>query len=124
MTRKSTGLGDFRPKSQIAKPTPPSVDEWISSAAEDSGRTSVPTPASEPSQRPARSARRGPTAEELKPKKIIARTTEDFHQAVKVAATQRGMTLEQIVTLALERLLAEWDAEGVEVWEIPRTDVS
>lgn len=102
MSKKKGSLADFVPKSKIERPRPEqSVEEWIAEASEN--QTLEVPPATE-------SARQGATkrpADVRKPKKIVIRATEDFHRTVKAAAADRGVSMEDLATLALERLLGE-----------------
>lgn len=100
MTKKKSALADFVPKSKIQRAKPQrNVDEWIAEAGENQTLKSEPA-------KPSTSSTKRP-ADVRKPKKIVVRATEDFHRSVKLAALERGMSMEEITTLALERLLGE-----------------
>lgn len=111
MTKKSS-LADFVPKSKIRNPIPsPQEREWMAAAGENEtlGEYAAerPTPAAA-TPAPPRSTPR--PADLRKPKKLVCRATEDFHYAVKVSATRRGMSIEEMMTVALEELMARWDS--------------
>lgn len=110
MTKKSS-LADFVPKSKIRNPIPsPQEREWMAAAGENKTLGEYAAELSPPPSPPA-SPRSTPRPADLrKPKKLVCRATEDFHYAVKVSATRHGMSIEEMMTVALEELMARWDS--------------
>lgn len=108
---KKPSLADFVPKSKIRNPVPsPQEREWMAAAGENetlgeyTAERSAPA-AADPTPRPT------PRPADLrKPKKLVCRATPDFHYAVKVTAARRGMSIEEMMTVALEELMARWDS--------------
>lgn len=111
MTKKSP-LADFVPKSKIRTTTGSDAEkEWMAAAGENKTLGEYAAERTASASATSAAPRSTPRPADLrKPKKIVTRATEEFHHAVKMAATAQGMSMEDMTTLALEELMARWAA--------------